>query len=461
MNKETASPLWMTAFIEALPGDVKAIIRDDYMKIDVRYVDRSTLLDMTRRDINQLALIGPSLDRLEQREGWHRRAMAIWSYGTWESATATDDNERIRGLMRLRRHMQTILSLVFFPLLANTGYRSSIVGIDTNRRQDYAKYLSGHTINLPHLWSTLLSGDVDTALRAWREDPQALRSVYRGETLAHIAAIHDDINLLQKLIGIDQSVVNWYNSNGQTPLHLAAQFGFLDVVQLLLQTPGADAVSLDNRSYSPLRYALLQYCFTASFSAYLRVDLLQRREVILELQKVTPVVEPIDHWTTVVGLFINLARYLFRSFSSSVCCFIFWSRVAGVSWRLLNTMSWFEAIILLPGALYVFGRQSLNCHADPSSILSTSALEMLTHLGVVDDMGTLFFFVSCVETKRLYVEAHYLTQDLTRQWKARNKARVLPPIRQSVPLEFWPLIEEIICDAWKQLTEAARVPAQE
>ena len=72
-------------------------------------------------------------------------------------------------------------------------------------------------------------------------------------TPLHIAALWGDVEIVEVLLerGADPNVKD---DNGQTPLHIAAQEGHVDVVRVLLER-GADPRIADNGGHIPLDYA--------------------------------------------------------------------------------------------------------------------------------------------------------------------------------------------------------------
>lgn len=68
-----------------------------------------------------------------------------------------------------------------------------------------------------------------------------------GETVSHISARADNIDIVNHLLSIPSVHVNTQNDKGQTPLHLACESGHIDVVRLLLANAhiGGDVGDVD------------------------------------------------------------------------------------------------------------------------------------------------------------------------------------------------------------------------
>gem|GEM_PF-1314161 len=79
------------------------------------------------------------------------------------------------------------------------------------------------------------------------------RRIPYDRTQLHIAALWGDVEIVEVLLkrGADPNVKD---DNGQTPLHIAAQEGHVDVVRVLLER-GADPRIADNGGHIPLDYA--------------------------------------------------------------------------------------------------------------------------------------------------------------------------------------------------------------
>jgi ankyrin repeat protein len=69
------------------------------------------------------------------------------------------------------------------------------------------------------------------------------------------AVINRDISKVQSILDADKEAVNLKKGNGNTPLHIAADNGYLDIVKLLISF-GADIDNKNNGNRSPLFYAM-------------------------------------------------------------------------------------------------------------------------------------------------------------------------------------------------------------
>ena len=80
-----------------------------------------------------------------------------------------------------------------------------------------------------------------------------------GYTDAHRAAMYGCVNSLEILLQRDSSSVHTVSANGSTPVHLAAQNGYLDIVRLLHQTYHGDINAQNDFGLTPLMYACIGY----------------------------------------------------------------------------------------------------------------------------------------------------------------------------------------------------------
>ncbi|KAM0786599.1 hypothetical protein ACM66B_002053 [Microbotryomycetes sp. NB124-2] len=75
-----------------------------------------------------------------------------------------------------------------------------------------------------------------------------------GETVVHIAAAKGHLDILRMYLTQYPFVLDWTNSRGATPLHVAAMQGQVEVAQFLIDS-GADIGAPDLQGNTPLHYA--------------------------------------------------------------------------------------------------------------------------------------------------------------------------------------------------------------
>ncbi|NXK63407.1 ANR11 protein, partial [Sylvietta virens] len=88
--------------------------------------------------------------------------------------------------------------------------------------------------------------------------PLSLSTIHRrnayGENLLHRAVIHQDINLVRRIIKAGGNV-NAQDYAGLTALHIASVEGFYEIANLLLKA-GADVNATQNEQITPLQDAV-------------------------------------------------------------------------------------------------------------------------------------------------------------------------------------------------------------
>jgi ankyrin repeat protein len=84
-------------------------------------------------------------------------------------------------------------------------------------------------------------------------DDAAVDNKY-GDTLLHYAVNNNSIELAQFLIKLNENLVNKPNKYRHTPIHIAAEYGFNDMIDLLLKN-GADINAIDQGGHTALHIA--------------------------------------------------------------------------------------------------------------------------------------------------------------------------------------------------------------
>ena len=75
-----------------------------------------------------------------------------------------------------------------------------------------------------------------------------------GHTQLHKACDKGDVTEVMRLVNVDDHMINAQNNGGNTPLHLACQFGHSDIVKTLMLA-GADETITENFLWTPARVA--------------------------------------------------------------------------------------------------------------------------------------------------------------------------------------------------------------
>jgi ankyrin repeat protein len=83
---------------------------------------------------------------------------------------------------------------------------------------------------------------------AEKERPQLLRQNYNGRSMLHYAALLGFDTLAAYLLDMEDSFALAVDMNGLTPLHVAAEEGWAEVVNLLLQKVQNRSIDRSNAS---------------------------------------------------------------------------------------------------------------------------------------------------------------------------------------------------------------------
>lgn len=88
-------------------------------------------------------------------------------------------------------------------------------------------------------------------------DEKAKKAMYRDlyDEEFFKACKHGKIGVVKQSIDIDRSKAAGTDNDGNTPIHMAAKFGHLDVVKLLCSQGGIDVNAMNEKLDTPLRYA--------------------------------------------------------------------------------------------------------------------------------------------------------------------------------------------------------------
>jgi ankyrin repeat protein len=82
-----------------------------------------------------------------------------------------------------------------------------------------------------------------------------VRTIYvkqLGSMPIHCAALFGEAGLVNHIIRLDPTSVNVKDLKGDTPLHIAARGGHMDVVRVLLEKSETDHLSINNQNQIPL-----------------------------------------------------------------------------------------------------------------------------------------------------------------------------------------------------------------
>ena len=77
-----------------------------------------------------------------------------------------------------------------------------------------------------------------------------------GYTAMHLCCMHGQINCVQALVENNYDINISHSESGVTPLHLASQKGFLDVIKYLLKSSKCDIQKLCKHGNNCLHYAV-------------------------------------------------------------------------------------------------------------------------------------------------------------------------------------------------------------
>jgi ankyrin repeat protein len=93
------------------------------------------------------------------------------------------------------------------------------------------------------------SGDLEKVKTLLKHDPSlvSLRENEYGDTPLHLAALAGHLDVVRVLID-NKADVNAKNKEGYTPLHLASEMDYTEVVDFLRQNGGQDAANVDAQS---------------------------------------------------------------------------------------------------------------------------------------------------------------------------------------------------------------------
>jgi cytohesin len=153
--------------------------------------------------------------------------------------------------------MRQIISVTFYSLLLMTflvtgvnSQKRKVVPRRTPRRAAAAQPAATSSI-----FDALSSGDVGQAEAMLKKNPALANAKDEdGETPLHIAAQMGDVELVELLLENTKDV-NTPDESGATPLHLAAGSGQKEVAELLLAKK-ADVNARDNGDQTPLHFAV-------------------------------------------------------------------------------------------------------------------------------------------------------------------------------------------------------------
>ena len=99
-----------------------------------------------------------------------------------------------------------------------------------------------------------LNGDLAKIRALLKDHPDLVFSKGgNGETPLHVAAANGFVDVAQLLLA-QRADVNAQDDDGRTPLHLAAQGGHKEVLELLLASK-AEVIAEDNKGWTPLHFA--------------------------------------------------------------------------------------------------------------------------------------------------------------------------------------------------------------
>ena len=115
----------------------------------------------------------------------------------------------------------------------------------------------------PRLWQLVLNNDVPQVRAMLQKSPKLLRSMHRGLSVTHYAALENKPDVLRFLIKLNADTVHWRDSLQRTPLIFAIRSGSLECVQILVDA-GSD---LSIRAY-PEKRTPLSIAYTSAMPYY-------------------------------------------------------------------------------------------------------------------------------------------------------------------------------------------------
>ena len=461
----------MGNFIRALPEDIKVVLRQDWDQINFKnLVDRGLhpTSAISRHDLSQLAVFGPALDQVENREGAVWRFALAGSRGLLASILFNNNEAKIQvGQI----YFKTIISLIFASLLSQMemGWFEQPAGLKRMSKRD----VTFDWENMPDFWRAATKGDLNLVSRIVENDQQVLRTVYHGGTLVHAAASYNDKDLMTVLLNLNESAVNWYDSTGQTPLHIAAAFGYLEMVKLLLESSYTDPAATSENLGTPMRFALIQYS-QLSLLPGTAEEIIRLREIIRLLQNKTPVVKstqrwPIEGWPIVSKILLDLITNLF-----TMCTSLAFSAAGGFGLliamisSIMRTASWFNGLEMIPnllkfcmiplGMMLATKLPSNDTHTGACYLIGFIAIDILQrswNLKIIHDLVILLLLrrvsdVLCIRDRNA---RRYRQQDLSRQWQALEMPGEIDVDVNRPEKKLWEFYHKILVLSYQRLRQ--------
>ena len=113
------------------------------------------------------------------------------------------------------------------------------------KRMYYDAWIYSRTMLKDKLALAIVNNDVDSLRNGLQGSTVSVSTNIRGNTLIHICALEGNIACATILIQYDPICVDYIDSYGHTPLHIASQLGDVAFVQFLIQN-GANIYILDS-----------------------------------------------------------------------------------------------------------------------------------------------------------------------------------------------------------------------